>query len=53
MQFQGKLMNQTAKNLIFDLFWPKYGPQKFYVGSISSQCYTLLQVIIVCNFKEN
>ena len=38
----------------FGLFWPKFGSQIiFFVGFTYTRCYTLLQAIIVCNFKEN
>ena len=54
-------MNQTwengKKNLILGLilacFSPNLDRQIFFVGVTSARCYTLLQAIIVFNFKEN
>ena len=38
----------------FGRFWPTFDPPKFFfVGFDFTRCYTLLQAIIVCNFKEN
>ena len=46
-----------AKKLILGLvlacFDPKFVPQNFFVGFTSTRCYTLLQAITLCNFKEN
>ena len=61
MQFQGKLVYWICENgkknhfgPDFDPFWLKFGPKKkILVGFISTKYYTLLQAIIVCNFKEN
>ena len=62
LHLKGKLINQTWENgkkpnfgPDFCPFWPKFGPQffLFFVGATSIRCYTLLQTIIVCNFKEN
>ena len=60
MEFPGKLMNKTRKNNKkpnlgpdFGLFGPYLVPKIFFAGFTSSKCYTLLQAIIVCNFKEN
>ena len=47
MGFQGKLTNQTRENS--KKARPHFGP----FGPISTRCYILLQVIIVCSFKEN
>ena len=45
---------KIAKNLIwgpdFGMFW---APKVFSMNFTSTRCYTLLQAIIVCNFKEN
>ena len=54
-------MNQTLDNdkkpnfeSDFGPLWPKFGPKIFFfVGFISARCYTLLQAVTVCNFKEN
>ena len=50
-------MNQTRKNHKNPNFRPDYGPnlvpQNFFVIFTSTGCYTLLQAIIVRNFKEN
>ena len=62
--FRVKTINQTltqlekmAKKLISGLilarFWPNLVPKDFFVGFISTRCYTLLEAITVCNFKEN
>ena len=63
MQFPGKLINQTWKNdqkkLILEPILDHLAqicppPQKiFFEGFTFSRYYTLLQAIIVCNFKEN
>ena len=60
MKFKGKLMNQTSENGKKTNFGPNiglFGPNLvinfFFVGFTSIRCYTLLQVIIVYNFKEN
>ena len=37
----------------FGLFGPKFGSQIFFYGFYLYWCYTLLQAIIVFNFKEN
>ena len=46
-----------TKNLILGLILTCFGknlvPKFVFVGFTSTTCYTLLQVIIVCNFKEN
>ena len=46
-----------TKNLILGLILTCFGknlvPKLVFVGFTSTTCYTLLQVIIVCNFKEN
>ena len=48
-----------AKNLILGLIFACFGPNLvpsfffFFLGATSIRCYTLLQTIIVCNFKEN
>ena len=60
VQFQGKLMNQTWENgqrpifgKDFGLFWPNFGPPKIFVVRFTYNiCYTLLQDMIVYNFKE-
>ena len=60
MQFQGKLMNQTWENgqkpsfgKDFGLLWPNFGPPKIFVVRFTyTICYTLLQDMIVYNFKE-
>ena len=31
---------------------PNFGPKTFFMGFTSIRCYTLLQAIIICNFKE-
>ena len=45
------------KNLILGLMLTHLGPnlvpKYFFVGFNSARCYTLLQAITVCNFKEN
>ena len=54
-------MNQTWENgkktnfgSDFGLFWPTFGPHKFFcVGFTSTKCYALLKAIIVCHFKED
>ena len=55
-------MNQTWENgkkpnfgADFGSFWPKFGPPppQIFMSFISTRCYTLLQAIIVSNFKEN
>ena len=53
-------MNQTSENGKKTNFGPNiglFGPNLvinfFFVGFTSIRCYTLLQVIIVSNFKEN
>ena len=53
-------MNQTRENRKktnfgsdFGLFWPKFGPKLFFEGLASTRCYTFLEAIIVCNFKES
>ena len=61
MQLKGNLMNQTWEiekklnfgGLILTHFGPDLVLKSFFVGFISSICYTLLQAITVCNFKEN
>ena len=38
----------------FGLFYPKCSSQLFFfVGFTSTRCEKLLEVIIICNFKEN
>ena len=38
-------------------FWPilsqSWSPKFFFMGFTSTRCYTLLQAITVCNFKDN
>ena len=50
-------LEKWQKNLILGLilvhFGPNLVPQFFFRGFTSTGCYTLLQAIIVCNFKEN
>ena len=46
-------MVEPSVNANFDLFWPKFGPQNFFVSFISTRCYALLQAIIECNYKKN
>ena len=54
-------MNQTKKNgqktnfgSNFSLFWSKFGLKNFcFEGITSTWCYTSLQAITVCNFKES
>ena len=63
MQFKGKLNNQTLENgkkkkkkfgPDFGPFWFKFIPKKmFFEAFTSTVCYTLLQAIILCSFKEN
>ena len=64
IQFQGKLMNQTWENnkkpsfmTDFGPFGPNLDPKKYFPWNLPlidvTHCYTSLQVIIVCNFKEN
>ena len=61
MQFQRKLMNLFLENGKKPSFSPDFGlffaqiwsPKILFVGFTSSRCYTLLQAIIVCNFKDN
>ena len=61
MQFKEKLMKQTWENNKKTNFGADFGPflaeiwspKFFFVGFISTWCYTLLQAIIVCNLKEN
>ena len=60
MQFQGKLMNHTWENgkktsfeTDFGPFGPHLGPQILFMDFTSTTCYTSLEAIIVCNFKEN
>ena len=53
MQFQDKLMNQTRKYGKKPSFGADFGLKFFFVGFASTRYYTLLQAIIVCNFKEN
>ena len=59
MQFHGKLMHQTEENgkklnsmPDFGYFGPNFGPKIFFVNFTCTRCYTLLQAITVCNFKE-
>ena len=42
-------MNQTWENGKKN---PNFGPKIFFMGFTSIRCYTLLQAIIICNFKE-
>ena len=64
MQFQGKQMCQTWENgkkpssrsilaPLAQIWTPKNFIWIFLVGFTSTRCYTLLQAIIVCNFKNN
>ena len=68
VQYQGKLIMgpwENGKNLdfgpnlesqklmILTRFAPNLVPKIFFVGFTSTRSYTLLQAIIVCNFKEN
>ena len=54
-------MNETWENdkktLILGFILVRFSPNLvskiFFVGFISSRYYTLLQAIIICNFKEN
>ena len=54
IQFQEKLM---AENLVLGLILPifdqNFCSKKIFVGFISTRCFSLLQAIIVCTFKEN
>ena len=60
MEFKGKLMNPTGKkktgkktNFGSDFLAHVWPPKILLVDFASARCYTLLQAIIVCNFKEN
>ena len=60
MEFKGKLMNPTDKkktgkktNFGSDFLAHIWSPKILFVDFTSARCYTLLQAIIVCNFKEN
>ena len=60
MWFQEKLMNQTRENgkkpsfrSDFDRFGPDLSSKNFFSDFISTRYQKLLQVIIVCNLKEN
>ena len=60
MSFQEKLMNQTRENgkkpsfrSDFDCFGPNLSSKNFFSDFISTRYQKLLQVIIVCNLKEN
>ena len=50
-------LRKWQKNLSFGPdfgpFGPNFDPKTFFVDFTSTRCYTLLQVITVCNFKEN
>ena len=47
------MTKKTSFGPNFGPFDPNLGTKNFFVDSISARCYTLLQAIIVCNFKEN
>ena len=59
MEFLGKLMNLTYENGNKCSFGPNFGffgtnlVPKIFLRFISTRCYTLLQAIIVWNFREN
>ena len=47
-------MTRCKKKLILSLVLAQICfPKFFFMGFTSTRCYTLLQAIIVCNFKEN
>ena len=47
------MAKKLISGLVLARFDPKLVPQIFFVGFTSTRCYTLLQAITVCNFKEN
>ena len=48
------MAKKTNSGTDFGSFGPNLGPKHFFSWAFTSTiCYTLLQVIIVCNFKEN
>ena len=58
-RFKGKLINLTEENgkknnfePDFGLFGPNLVPKFFSVNFTFTRCHTLLQIIIVCNFKK-
>ena len=60
MQFQRKLMNQAwenGKKLVFGPYFDPLAqilaPKSFLVEFTCTRCWTLLQAIITCKFKEN
>ena len=59
-QFKGKIMNQTLENDKKPNFGLHFGPNLvlifflfFFFDFTSTTCYTLLEAISVCTFKEN
>ena len=44
----------AEKTILGPDFGPNFGHEGFFFMSFTSiRCYTLLQAIIICNFKEN
>ena len=44
---------KTSFETDFGPFGPHLGPQILFMDFTSTACYTSLEAIIVCNFKEN